>query len=867
MKTPPDTGTSAGRSTRPQDRASNLPPREVPQTPPLGSDQLTTPLDGPISSEAPRSGDAALLTLQQRYDILGEVGRGGMGIVYKARDRETDEIVALKVLKPEIAARPEVVERFKAELRLARKITHKNVCRIYELLRFDDTVAIAMEYVEGESLRSFLARYGSAPLRRGLAWAGEICAGLGEAHAQGIVHRDLKPENILIDRQSNVKVMDFGIARSIESEAAQTATLIGTPAYMSPEQAQGKPPDSRSDIYALGLVLYEMFAGQPAFHADTPVAYALKQIREPPPPAHSVEPYIPGFLDRGIQKCLEKDPRRRFQSAAELQAALGEKEVSEAKAAGPEVPLRLSMARGSDAMLLVLGAVGLAAFIILAPQVIPEMGMRVRLTREMLYEKARDEVTRRGWNPYPKTWLHLEADKGPYNFLAEKAGYAEARSRLSQEFPPYLYNIRYHEAGELNPTGEGMPGVVYEPSGSLRSIELPVVRWIPQGPGLPRPEALELAKKEIQQSFGTDTGQLTPESEGTLNQEGRHGYTFQWVKREPSGISWHYQADIYDRPTLLKRWDTLPESYRPPRPTLNELIVNIAWILLAAILFFSKRLFSQLRLREAIVLGAAGAAVGIALGVSMPLPEIFMVIFMIPFLCGFFILYFLLLSMTATFLAQRPWPHLTTSYSALIQFKPSAQTAGLALARGIACGLVLQGLTSLLLRLGVFAHVTRPPLMQAYGQELNSFLPFLTCLAIPLAAGLGSAYALVFFLSLARRKTARPLILACLGGLINVAMESVHLPPDWFQMFSTFLVGAALSLVLVGFDMLTVVAAAFTLTLWQTAYPLTQIFETVGNWQYWFPLILWAGIFAWAIFAAFRPTWARLGRRVAEMSE
>jgi hypothetical protein len=805
------------------------------------------------------------VALQQRYDILGEVGRGGMGIVYKARDRETDEIVALKVLKPEIAARPDVIERFKAELRLARKITHKNVCRTYELLRFGDTVVIAMEYVEGESLRSFLARYGSTPLRRGLAWASEICAALGEAHAQGIVHRDLKPENVLIDRQSNVKVMDFGIARSVETDATQTATLIGTPAYMSPEQAQGKPPDSRSDIYTLGLVLYEMFAGQPAFHADTPLAFALKQIKEPPPPPRSAEPYLPGFLDRAIQKCLEKDPGRRFQSAAELQEALAEKEISAAKAAGPELPLRLSTASSSDLLLLFLGALGLAAFIALAPQTFPEMGMRVRLTREMLYEKARDEVTRRGWNPFPKAWLNVEEDKGPYNFLAQQAGFAEARSRLSQEFPPYLYAIRYHEAGEFNPLGAGMPGVVYEPSGTVRSIELPVVRWIPQGPGLPRPEALELAKREIQRSFGADTSQLAPESEGTLNQEGRHGFTFQWVKREPSGIAWHYQADIYDRPTLLKRWNTLPESYRPPRTAQHMFIVFIGWILLAAVLFFSRRLYSELRAREVIVLGVAATMVGLGLGAVMPFPETIMVVFVTPFLCVFYILFFVLLSMTTTFLAQRPWPYLTTGYSALIQLKPSARPAGLALARGIACGLILLGLNSLLQRLGVFAHVAQPHLTQYYVQGLSSRLPFLTSLGTPLAEALGAAYTFAFFLSLARRKTARPLILVCIGGLVSVAMEQIYLPLDWFQIFLTFFAGAALSLVLVGFDLLTVVAAAFTGAVWSVAYPLGQVFESVGNWQYWFPLILWAGILVWAIFAGFWPTWHSLGRRVAEV--
>ncbi len=213
----------------PEDQSEGL------KTPPTKSEK-TTPYGSEATSSSPTP--PAPESLQQRYEVLGELGRGGMGIVYRARDRETDEVVALKVIHPQIAADPAIVERFKNELRLARKITHKSVCRMYELLRFEQTVVIAMEYVEGESLRAVLDRFGSVPLRRGLEWAGQICAALAEAHGQGIIHRDLKPENILIDRQGQAKVMDFGIARSVESKATGTGGVIGTPAYMSPEQGR-----------------------------------------------------------------------------------------------------------------------------------------------------------------------------------------------------------------------------------------------------------------------------------------------------------------------------------------------------------------------------------------------------------------------------------------------------------------------------------------------------------------------------------------------------------------------------------------------------------------------------------------------------
>jgi serine/threonine protein kinase len=265
---------------------------------------------------------SAMAVLGRRYDILAEAGRGAMGQVYKARDRETGEIIALKLLKPEIASDPEMVERFKSELLFARRITHKNVCRVYEFNRVDGIAYTSMEFVEGESLRSVLKRFGSLTQRKGIAVALQMCAGLKEAHAQGIVHRDLKPENVMIDAQGNVKVMDFGIARSMEALTLVTGSLVGTPAYMAPEQAAGKSVDYRADIYALGLMLYEMFAGEQPFRADNAVALALKHMQEPPRPPREIEPSLPEPMERAILKCLEKNPERRFQQVAELEAAL-----------------------------------------------------------------------------------------------------------------------------------------------------------------------------------------------------------------------------------------------------------------------------------------------------------------------------------------------------------------------------------------------------------------------------------------------------------------------------------------------------------------------------------------------------------------
>jgi serine/threonine protein kinase len=304
-------------------------------------------LDSPMGKTAERLtiASASAAPVFQRFDILGELGRGGMGIVYKARDRETGETVALKVLKPELLENPNVLERFKNEMRLARKITHKNVCRIHDFHRDDEVAYISMEYVEGESLRALLDRRKSFTVEEGLAIAHQLCAGLAEAHAQGVVHRDLKPQNVMMDPSGKITIMDFGIARSVDSGNTLTVGIIGTPAYMAPEQAEGKTVDHRTDIYALGLVLYEIFTGVAAFSGETMVTVVMKQIMEAPRPPRQLEPSLPPNLERVILGCLEKNPDRRFASIAELEAALSGGEGVPLAASQPTTPSAPALAQ------------------------------------------------------------------------------------------------------------------------------------------------------------------------------------------------------------------------------------------------------------------------------------------------------------------------------------------------------------------------------------------------------------------------------------------------------------------------------------------------------------------------------------------
>jgi hypothetical protein len=265
---------------------------------------------------------AEFAAVSRRYQIVAAAGHGSTGNVFKALDRETGETIALKILKPEIASDQAMIERFKNEMLFARRITHKNVCRVHEFNRIGAIAYTSMEFVDGESLRSVLNRFGGLPPRKSIDILQQMCAGLKEAHAQGIVHRDLKPENIMIDAQGNVKIMDFGIARSMEATATRlTGSMVGTPAYMAPEQAAGKPVDYRTDIYSLGLIAYEIFTGTPTFRADNAVAVALKQMQEAPQPPHELDPNISPMIERVILKCLEKDPARRYQTIAEVESA------------------------------------------------------------------------------------------------------------------------------------------------------------------------------------------------------------------------------------------------------------------------------------------------------------------------------------------------------------------------------------------------------------------------------------------------------------------------------------------------------------------------------------------------------------------
>ena len=263
-------------------------------------------------------------TFAGRYQVIEELGHGGMGRVYKVHDAELNEKVALKLLRPEVAVDAEAVERFRNEIKSARQVVHRNVCRMFDIGRAEGTPFITMEYIHGEDLKRLIRKIGQLPTGRTVSIARQIAEGLAEAHSHGIVHRDLKPQNIMVDEGGSVRIMDFGIARSLVKKGITGAgVMIGTPEYMSPEQVEGKAVDQRSDIYSLGVILYEMATGRVPFEGDTPFTVGVKHKSELPRDPREHNPLVPADLARLILRSLEKDKEKRFQSAGELIAELG----------------------------------------------------------------------------------------------------------------------------------------------------------------------------------------------------------------------------------------------------------------------------------------------------------------------------------------------------------------------------------------------------------------------------------------------------------------------------------------------------------------------------------------------------------------
>src|SRR5215468_2607906 len=280
--------------------------------------------------------------LGERYQLQNPIGRGGMATIYRGHDMRMDRVVAIKVLREVYSTDPKFVTRFQREAKAASALQHPNIVQVYDYGQSDGNYYIVMELVEGTDLRRYLRSRGILDIDRAIIIAHDIALGLGAAHRRGIVHRDVKPQNILVGRDGSIKLTDFGIAsvyKDINAERLTTTGMtLGTVQYYAPEQAQGEIVTPAADVYALGIVMYEMLTGHPPFDGDSPVAVAMQHIQDPPTPPSQLNPSIPPALEEIIMRCLEKVPKMRFRDGSQLARALetlGDSEIGETVAVTP----------------------------------------------------------------------------------------------------------------------------------------------------------------------------------------------------------------------------------------------------------------------------------------------------------------------------------------------------------------------------------------------------------------------------------------------------------------------------------------------------------------------------------------------------
>jgi serine/threonine-protein kinase len=290
----------------------------------IGSGQITTLPDSAGNSQMPTTFMNIATALEGRYQILKELGRGGMGIVFQAHDKQLREQVAIKILSPLLSNDEQALERLKREVSAARRITHPNVIRIHDISELGGLHYVSMEYFPGTSLKEYVKSTGALSLMQAYNVASQICDGLEAAHRQGVIHRDLKTQNIII-HNNRIKIIDFGLARTSHLEGmTATGLIMGTPEYMAPEQVSGQKVDERADIYSLGIILYELFTGKVPFTGDSAIAVGFKQMKEDPPKPTEINPQLPQQIERIILKALQKDPVMRYFSVAELRNDLNE---------------------------------------------------------------------------------------------------------------------------------------------------------------------------------------------------------------------------------------------------------------------------------------------------------------------------------------------------------------------------------------------------------------------------------------------------------------------------------------------------------------------------------------------------------------
>ncbi len=409
--------------------------------------------------------------LAGRYRIVGLLGRGGMGEVYRADDLRLGQPVSLKFLPAALAANPALLERFNVEVRLARQVSHPNVCRVYDIGELDGQSFISMEYVDGEDLATLLRRIGKLPSGKANEVARQMCAGLGAAHEKGVLHRDLKPSNVMIDGDGRVRITDFGLA--VPANQAGAGDGSGTPAYMAPEQFGGGPSSVRSDLYSLGLVLYEIYTGERPFTATSIAEWRNRHAHTEPTIPSAVDADIDDAVERAILRCLEKDPSRRPASALQLAAALpGGNPLAEALAAGETPSPEMVAAAGGvgatrvrTAVLLLGGTLALIAGVVVLGRNSSDLGLApFTKSADVMRERARAILAEVQAPQNPRDsggWFGR--DYSPMLYLSHHAPSTQWRREMRQVGPPVLYFYRQSPRWMQSSSNDGRLGLTDPP--------------------------------------------------------------------------------------------------------------------------------------------------------------------------------------------------------------------------------------------------------------------------------------------------------------------------------------------------------------------------------------------------------------------
>lgn len=544
--------------------------------------------------------------IASRYRIVGLLGRGGMGEVYRADDLRLGQPVSLKFLPRRLAESPGMLERFHAEVRNARQVSHPNVCRVYDIGEVDGQQFLTMEFVDGEDLATLLRRIGHLPTAKAHEVARQLCAGIAAAHDKGVLHRDLKPSNVMIDGNGRVRITDFGLA--IRADQANEGDIAGTPAYMAPEQFEGRTVTERSDLYSLGLILYEIYTGQRPFEATSIAEWKLRHARsEPSRPSQHGTP-LDEATERAILRCLEKDPSRRPRSALELAAALpGGDPIAAALAAGETPSPEMVAASGGEgalspraaSLMLAVAIAMIAAVLILAPYS-TDLGLApMKRNAGALRERARQVLARFGLEEHSidsADWFERDYDRLQYasrhevstRWRKEQASRGAPVQYVYRQSPDWM-SLQDWE-GRVNwiqppPILPEMGTVQLNAEGALRSL-----LWNP--PAFDSTDVASVAAPDWSALF----------SEAQLDISHFHAVHSRWVPSRPFDVRadwagpapWDPKIELTvsaaayrGRPVSFivhGPWERPMTSFRPTWSASRWVVVNTTFVLLAGLL-------------------------------------------------------------------------------------------------------------------------------------------------------------------------------------------------------------------------------------------------------------------------------------------